>query len=369
MDKPIKLRSDLNCPLCHSEQIRDKLRFKQDSLLLCQDCGFIFSATSKNIDFKKIYTKDYFYGFKGNCGYKDYEGEFAAHEYTFRTRIKHAKKRLNKTGVLLDYGCAYGHLLEVAKQEGWTVFGTDICASAVKRAHQKFKVPVFVSDITRPAVRDHIFDLICLYDVVEHIPLSKEFFEKIHNKLKDGGLFHLTTPNIASLSAHILRRFWYHYKPGEHVSYFSAKTIQETLKKSSFTVDGIHAAPSQMTTKAFLERMKYYWHKGASIFEKILSILNLHNLVINFYIGEMEAWARPYYPDNKVLKNNPIHLTGNHITDLLQILWCPDCHSDLNYNKQTNSLICNHCNLAYRIEDNVPIMLVDEAQRTERLVV
>jgi uncharacterized protein YbaR (Trm112 family) len=45
---------------------------------------------------------------------------------------------------------------------------------------------------------------------------------------------------------------------------------------------------------------------------------------------------------------------------LLDVLVCPECKADLVYN--SNELICNKCNLAYRIEDGIPIMLVDEAR-------
>ncbi len=45
---------------------------------------------------------------------------------------------------------------------------------------------------------------------------------------------------------------------------------------------------------------------------------------------------------------------------LIEILACPKCKGDLEYKK--NSLICLKCKLKYRIEDDIPIMLVDEAE-------
>jgi uncharacterized protein YbaR (Trm112 family) len=47
--------------------------------------------------------------------------------------------------------------------------------------------------------------------------------------------------------------------------------------------------------------------------------------------------------------------------ELLQILVCPKCKSELEYNKEPEQLICNECRLIYRIEDDIPIMLIDEA--------
>jgi uncharacterized protein YbaR (Trm112 family) len=47
---------------------------------------------------------------------------------------------------------------------------------------------------------------------------------------------------------------------------------------------------------------------------------------------------------------------------LLEILACPKCKGDLNYDRDNNRLICENCRLRYRIEDDIPIMLIDEAE-------
>jgi uncharacterized protein len=47
---------------------------------------------------------------------------------------------------------------------------------------------------------------------------------------------------------------------------------------------------------------------------------------------------------------------------LLEILACPKCKGDLEYKAEENQLICHACRLIYRIEDDIPIMLIDEAE-------
>ena len=48
---------------------------------------------------------------------------------------------------------------------------------------------------------------------------------------------------------------------------------------------------------------------------------------------------------------------------LLEILACPKCKGDLEYKVEENRLICNNCRLRYKIEDDIPIMLIDEAEK------
>ncbi len=48
---------------------------------------------------------------------------------------------------------------------------------------------------------------------------------------------------------------------------------------------------------------------------------------------------------------------------LLEILACPNCKGDLTYDEKTQKLICEKCRLKYSIKDDIPIMLVDQAEK------
>lgn len=51
--------------------------------------------------------------------------------------------------------------------------------------------------------------------------------------------------------------------------------------------------------------------------------------------------------------------------ELLEILVCPLCHGELEYDQENQELICWQSNLAYKIKDGIPIMLIDEARKIE----
>lgn len=51
---------------------------------------------------------------------------------------------------------------------------------------------------------------------------------------------------------------------------------------------------------------------------------------------------------------------------LLKILVCPKCHGGLRYEKKKQELVCFKCLLAYRIEDDIPVMLIEEARPVSR---
>ena len=51
--------------------------------------------------------------------------------------------------------------------------------------------------------------------------------------------------------------------------------------------------------------------------------------------------------------------------DLLEILVCPQCRGELEYREEERQLVCGSCNLAYPVEDDIPVMLIDRAHILE----
>lgn len=50
-------------------------------------------------------------------------------------------------------------------------------------------------------------------------------------------------------------------------------------------------------------------------------------------------------------------------TKLMEILACPVCKGKLNYNKDQQELVCNFDRLAYRIDNDIPVLLENEARQ------
>ncbi len=48
---------------------------------------------------------------------------------------------------------------------------------------------------------------------------------------------------------------------------------------------------------------------------------------------------------------------------LLDILACPKCKGELEYDTKKERLLCHECRLAYPIRDDIPVMLIEEAEK------
>ncbi|MBI4697553.1 MAG: Trm112 family protein [Nitrospirae bacterium] len=54
--------------------------------------------------------------------------------------------------------------------------------------------------------------------------------------------------------------------------------------------------------------------------------------------------------------------------ELLDIIACPQCKGDVRFNEAVNVLICDKCRLVYHIKNDIPIMLIDEAEKLDNQI-
>lgn len=52
--------------------------------------------------------------------------------------------------------------------------------------------------------------------------------------------------------------------------------------------------------------------------------------------------------------------------ELLEILCCPKCKGDLDYDEPASRLTCKRCNHQYRVENGIPIMLIDDETKSSK---
>jgi uncharacterized protein YbaR (Trm112 family) len=48
--------------------------------------------------------------------------------------------------------------------------------------------------------------------------------------------------------------------------------------------------------------------------------------------------------------------------ELLELLVCPKCKGELAYKEREDKLNCENCRLSFRIEDDIPVLLIEEAE-------
>jgi len=143
-------------------------------------------------------------------------------------------KKINKTGRILDVGCATGFLLDQARRGGWEVYGVELSAWAVDYAKNKLQLPnVTLGSLIEAGYPANFFDAVVLKDVIEHLTDPKETLEHIRRILKPSGVICCNTPDIDSLVSKILGAKWWGIKQS-HIFYFNKNSLNAMFKATGF---------------------------------------------------------------------------------------------------------------------------------------
>ena len=90
------------------------------------------------------------------------------------------------------------------------------------------------------------FDVITMWDVIEHIKNTRSLLKKVYKMLNKGGLFFFQTPNAHSLANSILHDKSNCFDGIEHVNLFSLKSISMISKKNKFKIIDIRTVISEI---------------------------------------------------------------------------------------------------------------------------
>ncbi len=152
--------------------------------------------------------------------------------------------RYAKAGTLIDVGCSAGLFLNEAQQAGFDVSGIEFSKGSAAFARSHFGFSVTDGDIHAYQGGGECFDVVTMFDVIEHVPDPVRDMQTAWSMLKPGGLFILSTPNIdglfprASYLVAKLLDYWPHPEPPHHLYQFSDKTLAAMLAKTGFEVLG-----------------------------------------------------------------------------------------------------------------------------------
>lgn len=134
---------------------------------------------------------------------------------------------------LLDIGCAQGFFLFSASKAGYTTKGIEISQDAAVYAIREFGLDVEAKPFEELRFPENHFDVVTLWQVLEHVPYPLMTLKEVHRILKPGGLVVASTPNIEGIPAKILRKRWWDIKR-LHLNQFTTKTLADILQNAGF---------------------------------------------------------------------------------------------------------------------------------------
>lgn len=218
------------CPLCQGPK-PSSLGFFEDNqlrlskryeLLKCINCRFSYlnlNPTPKDLE-------------------NFYPGNYLPHQTDYPLKYYHQealKFVTSQAGKVLDIGCANGVFLREMKKRNWEVFGVETNQSAAESCQSSFgRDHIFASPLTKLNLLPNSFDLITLFQVLEHLPDPKKHLELCYQLLKKDGLLIIDVQNYSSPEAKIFGPNWYGLDIPRHLSQFRKSDLLSLIQQYGF---------------------------------------------------------------------------------------------------------------------------------------
>ena len=168
------------------------------------------------------------------------------------TRLKDEKK----TGRLLDIGCGTGVFLEAVREHpGYNPEGLEPTGQFVTICQGK-RLSVSPGTIESAIYSDDLFDIITMWDVLEHLPNPLGTLLEVTRILKPGGIILIKVPNIRSLNLKCARWFLVlrgrkviiREHPLRHLFFYSTRTLGKMVSTAGLEVIETETEESAFST-------------------------------------------------------------------------------------------------------------------------
>lgn len=262
-----------NCPVCGSDQSIQKFVFNYSNNILVQKLNYLGDLPKVKNMLCSICDHNYATPIVDPSIMEDYYNKINSTFYKSEAKVV-ADPLLKENSIILDLvrneldihegsvleiGCGRGFLLKIFKDQGWNVSGVEPSTLASTYANEILGVDVKNSFLDYNSYDGASFDLIMLFDVVEHIPSMEELMNLVKYYLKPGGHLIIKTGNIDSLTAKINRETWAYFGSWEHVSFFNTRSIKYLLTKYDLETKKIlnvsHSKSKIINCKQFLQNI------------------------------------------------------------------------------------------------------------------
>lgn len=164
----------------------------------------------------KSRVKNYISILKTNVAYRVWKRKFK----------KYGSFKKKNSFRIIEVGCGPGYFLRCA--EKWfpaaEIYGLDIDSSLISFASRQVqRTRLIHHDGHELPFESNTFDIVCSFQVIEHLKEPAAFFGEAKRILTDKGLLLISTPNPAGIPAKVLKGRW----QGNRFDHISLKTPKE----------------------------------------------------------------------------------------------------------------------------------------------
>jgi len=252
-------------------------------IVKCRQCGLLYVNP-------RIKT-DHVLGAYSSAVDELYLSQEEGRKQTFTRSFGLIERYVRGPGKILDVGAAGGFFLQVAKEKGWEPYGVEPSRWMAEWGNRRFGVNIKPCTLRAAVFSDDFFDVITMWDVLEHTSDPLAELAEAHRILKDGGIIVINFPDTGSWPAFLAGSKWWFYL-SVHLYYFTADTIGRMLAKAGFFPLAFRQHWQQLNLE-HITKMAGLYHKPLSEAGlKIVRALRMGQCPVPYYAGQTNVIAR-----------------------------------------------------------------------------
>lgn len=228
---------DRPCPACQGCAYRSLATVRGTHIVQCTGCG-LATWDWHGFDPEAFYDASYWKSCDPHTGYADYFALAAATQRTHARRLRWIRGAPASRGGgtanpprLLDAGCGPGFFVQAAAQAGFAAAGVELSAAAVAHARDELGQNVWRGHVCRADLRDGPYDVVTLWDVLEHLPDPAAALAAVADVLRPGGVLALSTGDVSSLAARLSGSRWHLFTLPEHLWFHTPNSLRHLLRR------------------------------------------------------------------------------------------------------------------------------------------
>jgi len=245
----------VRCAVCGAGSPRLKHHKAEAQIFRCGRCGLEFWNPAPGFRAEDVYDAAYFSDASAGHGYDDYADLESVLRLNFARRLARIPQP-PRAGRLLDIGAAFGFAVSEARRAGWDATGIEVSVAAARRAGTAAPGRVLVANALHAPFAAASFEVVTLWDVLEHLSDPHAAIAEVARLLRPGGRLVLTTGDVGSLAARLSGARWHLYTLPEHLFFFSRRSLRELLGAHGLRVEFVRAESSRYTAGYLVERLR-----------------------------------------------------------------------------------------------------------------
>ncbi len=254
-----------------------------DRLVRCRSCGLQYVSP-------RPLASDIVDAYSGGDD-PAYVSQVAARERTFADAVAHIETILPGRGRILDVGTAAGAFLAAARGRGWQVEGCEPNAWLAEWGSRHYGIPIRTGELFDQSFAPGSFDVVTLWDVIEHTPDPTRVIGTVRYLIRPGGVLVVNYPDIGSWIARALGRRW-PFLSSVHLYYFTRETMRSLLERHGFEVIEIRAHFQRLELDYLLSRGAVVSGALSRSSRAVAKGLGLSARQVPYWIGQTFVAAR-----------------------------------------------------------------------------